>query len=143
VRLVVIEAPPDVWVQLEPETPEEMLALETCAARGEWTNGRGEAAIATLDALAERLGYRVGAQERRVPPRLVVVQRGEQPLYARLTTMARGDAMVLWDRRQRERRTTDSPASVDRRRQSRRQPPPATWPVLRFLVVPDRPAEHS
>jgi hypothetical protein len=135
VRLVVTGTPPDVWVQLEPESPGEMLALETCAAQGEWTNGRGEAAIATLGALAARLGHPVGAPERRVPPRLVVVQRGEHPLYARLTAMARGDATVLWDRRQRERRTADWPAAVDRRRQSRRQPPPATWPVLRFLVV--------
>jgi hypothetical protein len=81
-----------------------MLALETCAARGDWTNGRGEAAIATLGALAARLGYPVGAPERRPPPRLVIVQRGERPLYERLTAMARGDATVLWDRRQRERR---------------------------------------
>jgi hypothetical protein len=141
VRLVITGVGPGVWVQLEPETPGEMLALEACAARGEWTNGRGEEAIATLGALAERLGYRVGPPERRVPPRLVVVQRGEHPLYARLTAMARRDATVLWDRRQRERRTTDWPATVDRRRRDRRQPPPVTWPVLRFLVV--RPPDVS
>ena len=39
-RLVIAEGPQDLWVHLEPETWEEMMALETCAARGEWTNGR-------------------------------------------------------------------------------------------------------
>jgi hypothetical protein len=135
VRLVVTGLAPNVWVQLEPETSEEMSVLEACVARAEWTNGRGEAAIATLRALAERLGYPVGAPERRVPPRLVVVRRDHPAVYARLTAMARRDATVIWDRRVRDRRTAVRPAVVDRRRQSRRGAPPDTWRVLGFVMV--------
>jgi hypothetical protein len=39
VRLVMAEVPGSVWVWLEADTPEEMSGLESCAARGEWTNG--------------------------------------------------------------------------------------------------------
>jgi hypothetical protein len=35
VRLVITAGPPDIWVGLEPETGEEAMALEACAARGE------------------------------------------------------------------------------------------------------------
>jgi hypothetical protein len=57
-RLVITAEPPDIWV-LEPETGEEAMALEACAARGEWTNGRGADAIMWLQALATRLGFPV------------------------------------------------------------------------------------
>jgi hypothetical protein len=40
-RLVITAGPPDIRVGLEPETGEEAMALEACAARGVWTNGRG------------------------------------------------------------------------------------------------------
>jgi hypothetical protein len=58
-RLVITAEPPDIWVGLEPETGEEAMALEACAARGEWTNGRGADAIMRLHALATRLGFLV------------------------------------------------------------------------------------
>jgi hypothetical protein len=35
------------------------MALEACAARGEWTNGHGADAIVRLQALATRLGVSV------------------------------------------------------------------------------------
>jgi hypothetical protein len=135
VRLVITGSDPDVWAQLEPETPEEMRALEACVVRGEWTNGRGGAAIETLRALAARLGSPVGATERRVPLRLVVVQRDQPAVYTRLTVMARDDATVIWDRRVGDRRTAIHPAAADRRRQPRRGPLPTTWTVLGFLVA--------
>ena len=138
-HLVIIGLAPNVWVHLEPETPEEMSGLEACAARGEWTNGRGEEAITTLGALADRLGSPVGIPERRVAPWLIVVRRGEQPLYARLAGMAREDGTVIWDRRQSERRTTARSARIERRRQDRRRRPPETWGVLGFLMVHEPP----
>jgi hypothetical protein len=61
-RLVVTAGPVRVWVGLEPETGEEAMALEACAARGEWTNGHGADAadaIVRLQALATRLGFPV------------------------------------------------------------------------------------
>jgi hypothetical protein len=39
-RLVITAGPPDIWVGLEPETGEEAMALEACAARG---SGRTDA----------------------------------------------------------------------------------------------------
>lgn len=138
-RLVITEGIREVWARLEPETAEEMLALETCDVQGEWTSGRGEDAIATLRALADRLGHPVEISERRAtsatPPRLVVVKRGEPDLSERLTVMAGEGATVMWDRRQGERRTTNRPAAVDRRRWHRRQPMPETWATLGFLVT--------
>jgi hypothetical protein len=58
-RLVVTAGLQRVWVVLEPETGEEAMALEACAARGEWTNGHGADAIVRLQALATRLGFPV------------------------------------------------------------------------------------
>ena len=58
-RLVITAGPPDTWVGLEPETGEEAMALEACAARGKWTNGHGADAIVQLQALATRLGFPV------------------------------------------------------------------------------------
>ena len=68
-HVVTAEGPQGLWVHLEPETPEEAMALETCAARGERTNGRGVQAVETLRRLAERLGYPVGAPVRQHPQR--------------------------------------------------------------------------
>ncbi len=138
-RLAVTRGSHNVWARLEPETTEEMLALEACAARGEWTNGRGASGIATLRALAARLGYPVEAPVRRgaagPPPRLVVVRQGNLQLYERLAAIARRGITVIWDRRQTERRATERPAAVDRRRKTRRRPTPETWSALGFLVV--------
>jgi hypothetical protein len=139
VRLVIIGLAPNVWVHLEPETPEEMTSLESSAARGTWTNGRGEEAIVTLSSLAARLGTPVGVPERRVAPWLIVVRRGERPLYERLAGMARQDGTLIWDRRQSERRTTAQSAPVERRRQDRRGRPPDTWATLGFLMVHEPP----
>ena len=58
-RLVVTAGPQCVWVGLEPQTVEEAIAFEACAARGEWTNGHGADAIVRLQALATRLGFPV------------------------------------------------------------------------------------
>jgi hypothetical protein len=66
---------------------------------------------------------------------LLVVQRGELALYARLTARPWEGVTVIWDRRQGERRTTDLPAVIDQRRRARRRPPPETWGVLGFLMV--------
>ena len=56
-RLAITAGPPDLWVGLVPETGEEAIALEACAARGEWTNGHGADAIVRPQALATRLGF--------------------------------------------------------------------------------------
>jgi hypothetical protein len=138
-RLVIAEGTQQFRVWLEAETPEETGALQSCAARGEWTNGRGADAIARLRALAERLGYPVKDPNRPVrpaPPCLVVVRRGEDDLYEQLSTIARDNVTVVWDRRQGERRTAGGPTGAERRRQDRRQPPSSTWGMLGFLVVP-------
>ena len=138
-RLVIIGLAPNVWAHLEPETPEEMSSLEACAARGEWAHGRREEAMTELGALADRLGHPVGVLERRIPPRLIVVRRGEQPQYARLTTMAGQDGTVIWDRRQWERRTTARSALIEQRRRNRRCRAPDTWGSLGFLMVHEPP----
>lgn len=118
-RLVVTEADSGLWVQLIGETSAEMLALDACAARGEWTNGRGIEAIAD----APRPGGAAGLPGRGTgspmtlppSPSLVVVKRDEPDTYQRLTTFAREGVTVIWDRRQGERRITDRPAAADRR----------------------------
>jgi hypothetical protein len=58
-RLVVTAGPQRVWVVLEPETADEAAASEACAAREEWTNGRGADAIVRLQALSMRLRFPV------------------------------------------------------------------------------------
>ena len=141
-RLVVSGGPWSIWSRLEPETAEERMVLEACTARGERISGSGVDAITTLRALAARLGYSVEALEPRVTaspsPRLVVVQRNEPALYARLEAMAREGVTVIWDRRQDERRTTNRGATVDQRRRDRRRKPPETWSGLGFLVARHR-----
>jgi hypothetical protein len=137
-RLVMAGGTRNVWAWLEPETHEEALALQTCVARGEWTNGHGAEAIARLRALAARLGCPVRDANRQTtppPPCLVIVRRGERDLFERLTAIARESVTVVWDRRLGERRTTDRPAAVDRRRQDRRQLTPQLWITHGFLVV--------
>lgn len=136
-RLVMAGGTRDVSAWLEAETPEETAVLRTCAARGEWTNGRGPEAIARLRALSDRLGYPVAEPNRPAPPAppcLVVVRRGERDLYERLVTIARASVTVVWDRRLADRRKTASTAAPDRRRQDRRQSPSSTW-GQGFLVV--------
>ena len=136
-RLVMAGGTRDVSAWLEAETPEETAALQGCAARGEWTNGRGTEAIGRLRTLAAQLGYPVADPNRPArpaPPCLVVVRRGERDLYERLIMIARDNVTVVSDRRQGERRTAARPAAGERRRQDRRKPPPPTW-AHGFLVV--------
>ena len=139
-RLIVSSTVQAVWAWLDPETAEEMSALEQCAAQGEWTTGRGSEAIPRLQTLAARLGHPVGGPERETSsparPRLVVVQQQEHELYRRLVAMRWAGVRVIMDRRRGERRATNRPSVADRRRQPRRRSPPASWGTLRFLVVP-------
>lgn len=125
------------WIWLEPETPAEATALRDCVAQGEWTNGRGSDAIPKLRALAARLGYPVADPTRPVPACLVIVPRGEDDLFARMTGIVRDGVPVIWDRRHGERRTTSEPIATDRRRQDRRQQP--TPMTSGILVVPTDP----
>jgi hypothetical protein len=139
VRLVMVGGTRQMRAWLEAETPEEAVALQASAARGEWTNGRGPEAVQRLHALAARLGYPVKAPTRQ--PRagsacLVVVRQGDRDLYESLLAIARDTVAVIWDRRTKERRTTDRVTVDDRRRQDRRQLPPTTWTSGGFLVVP-------
>jgi hypothetical protein len=137
VRLVITRGFQGVWARLEPATAEERRALEACEAQGEGTSGRGVDAIAGLRVLAKRLGFPI-TRPAELPPALAwlaVVQRGERDLYERLAPMAGPDVMMIWDRRQRERRTSDQPIPTEQRRSDRRHPPPATWDTQRFLLV--------
>jgi len=136
-RLIMVGDPPSIRVWLEAETREETLALQACAARGEWTNGRGVDAIAKLRALADQLGHPIKGPGRPLqssPPCLVVVRPGEQHLYEQLAAIARDNVTIVWDRRRNERRATDRPAGLERRRHERRRTPPPTW-LAGFLVV--------
>ena len=137
-RLVIAGGTRNVSVWLEAETSEETVALQACAARGEWTNGRGAEMIPRLRTLAERLGHPVtdpNLPARPAPPCLVVVRRGERDLYEQLTLIARDTVRVVWDRRQSERRQADRPIPAERRRQDRRHPSSPSWDPLGFLVV--------
>jgi hypothetical protein len=128
-----------VRVWLEAETPEEAAALQACAGRGEWTNGRGLDAVPRLHALAARLGFPVQAPTRPPSPGapcLVVVRRGERDVYDGLLAIVRDSVGVIWDRRTAERRITHHAPPTERRREDRRQPPPTTWTAGGFLVVP-------
>jgi hypothetical protein len=137
-RLVMVGGTRQVRVWLEAETPEEGAALQACAARGEWTNGRGSEAVQRLHALSARLGYPIKPSRplRSASPCLVVVRQGDRDLYDSLTAIARDSVAVVWDRRTRERRTADRATANDRRRQDRRQPPSPSWTSRGFLVVP-------
>jgi hypothetical protein len=137
VRLVITRELQGIWVRLEPATAEERRALEACEAQGEGTSGRGVDAITRLRALAKRLGSPIKRPVELPPARawLAVVQRGERDLYERLAPMAGPDVVMIWDRRQHERRTSDQPISTEQRRSDRRHPLPATWDTKRFLLV--------
>jgi hypothetical protein len=65
---------------------------------------------------------------------LVIVQRGQDALYARLTSRPWREAVtVIWDRRLYERRRAVHQGG--RRHGDRRRAPPDTWAVLGFLVA--------
>ncbi len=124
------------WVWLEPETPAEATALQVCVAQGEWTNGRGTEAIPRLQALSARLGHPVPDPSGTVPACLVIVRRGEDDLFARMTAIVREGVPVIWDRRHGERRTADRAVTSDRRRQDRRQRTSETSLMPSLQVVP-------
>ncbi len=139
-RLIIAGVADEAWVRLQPETSEQAVALEHSAAQGEWTNGRGAAAITELRALAKRLGYPVRITEEHEAlanplPRLVVAQRGETVLAEQLRTVAGPSIPVIWDHRHCDRRVFAGQVLLDRRRRDRRRSPSATWRTLRFLVV--------
>ena len=70
---------------------------------------------------------------------LVIVQRHQHDLYARLQRTYRGSAEVVFDRRVGERRRGGPFEGADRRRQDRRRPlepaQRAAWTDLRHLQV--------
>jgi len=137
VRLSIARAAGDVWVQLEPETSDEVAALERSAAQGDWTIGRGQEAIPRLSAVARRLGYPVRATVDTpavAAPRLVVVERGRDALAQQLRAITPPDVPVISDRRTGDRRTADRPIPGDRRQRERRRRPPDTWGTLHFLI---------
>jgi hypothetical protein len=137
VRLSIARTAGDVWVQLEPETTDEIEALERSVAHGDWTIGRGGEAIAELCALARRLGYPVQTTVDTpavAAPRLVVVQRGRDVLAQQLRAITPPGVPVISDRRTGDRRTADRPVPDDRRQVDRRQRPPDTWGTLHFLI---------
>jgi hypothetical protein len=109
------------WVWLEPGTPAEATALQDCIARGEFANGRGNDAIPKLRALSARLGYPIPDPTGSLPSYLVVVRRGEDDLFARISAIVKDGVPVIWDRRHAERRTADQAVVSDRRRLDRRQ----------------------
>jgi hypothetical protein len=66
---------------------------------------------------------------------LVIVQRSQDALYARLTSRPWQEAVtVIWDRRLYERRRAAHQGG--RRHGERRRSPPGPWGALGFLVVP-------
>ena len=68
---------------------------------------------------------------------LVIVQRGKLATFELLARTFANDPTVrlVWDRRERDRRVTASPAPEDRRRSDRRGSPPASWDRFQYLVV--------
>jgi hypothetical protein len=64
-----------------------------------------------------------------------VAPRGKRELFERLALIAREGVTVVWDRRLGERRRSDQPADVERRRQERRTAAPS-WDASGFLVLP-------
>lgn len=70
---------------------------------------------------------------------LVIVRRGNLERFRFLedTYRSRTSARVIWDRRFDDRRQHDQIVPVDRRRGSRRGPPPASWDTMSFVFVED------
>ena len=136
-RLSIARTADDVWVQLEPETTDEIAAVDRSVAQGDWTIGRGEEAITQLRALARRLGYpvQVTVDTPAVPaPRFLVVQRGSPVLAERLRELSPPGIAVFFDRRMGDRRAGNRAVPADRRQQDRRRRPPETWGTLHFLI---------
>jgi hypothetical protein len=67
----------------------------------------------------------------------IVLRRGDYQRYDLLHKTFGSTTPVIWDRRVRERRkTSDTTAMADERRQAeRRGPAPTSWMALGFVVV--------
>ena len=66
----------------------------------------------------------------------IVVRRGAQRRFTALKQKTADlPAVVLWDRRQMDRRTSSQPLDIDQRKTERRRKPPFTWEVADFVVV--------
>jgi len=76
------------------------------------------------------------------PVWLAVVRRGQQAVFDQLQKLEEGGLVsVTWDRRQADRRKSDTgiaptPAPDDQRRNERRVNTPPVWFSLGFLLVP-------
>jgi len=70
----------------------------------------------------------------------VIVRRGETETFRLLDQRLGkpGLALVVWDRRRRERRSAPRPREPERRRRERRGPQPVTWRGLGYVVVSPR-----
>jgi hypothetical protein len=75
----------------------------------------------------------------------IVVRRGARRRFDALTQKTADlPAVVLWDRRQVDRRGSPEPAPVNQRKIERRRPPSYTWEVADFVVVdPTQPQTHK
>jgi hypothetical protein len=74
--------------------------------------------------------------------RVIIVRPGDRELFAQLTEQYAGDpdTVVIYDRRVKERRSTQRPGAVDRRRSDRRFPYDAKIVLSRgFFVTRARP----
>ena len=66
----------------------------------------------------------------------IVVRRGAQRRFTALRQKTADlPAVVLWDRRQVDRRGSSQPPQIDQRKTERRGEPPFTWDVADFVVV--------
>lgn len=71
-------------------------------------------------------------------PIRMVVRRGALRRFNALKDQTAGlPVVVLWDRRQGDRRTVSGDIARDRRRTERRQEPSFTWKLADFVVVDD------
>lgn len=77
-------------------------------------------------------------------PIQLVVRRGALRRFESLKARsAELPVVVMWDRRQADRRRADGPAGEDRRRGDRRQAAPFTWDVADFLVAGSRASDDD
>jgi hypothetical protein len=135
-RLIISDTSEGSWAYLEPETWEEIAALERGVVQGAWPIGRGDESITRLRAVAEQLHYRITkVHETGASRRQVIVQQGETALAERLRSLTPPRVPVILDRRGHDRRTANESRLNDRRRQHRRQTPSVMWGPLLFVVI--------
>jgi hypothetical protein len=69
-------------------------------------------------------------------PIVLFVRRGAERRFAALESKtAKMDVKVVWDRRERPRRTANTESVQERRRADRRQPASSTWQLADFCVA--------